>query len=97
MHKDAKKAYDTAITMKTILQNQLIDATPEKYLTKCLNPNEGYNQSIFFDIIFHIFDQYTLITDTMVSLTNQWKSTDPWPSTWKCKKTAHLLQSMLAS
>ena len=57
MHKDAKKAYYTAITMQTILQNQLIDAIPDDYLTKVWKPGERYNQSTFHNIILHIFNQ----------------------------------------
>ena len=60
-HKYAKKAYGIAITLQTILWNQLINAVPDDYHTELWDPDEGYSQSAFRDIIFDIFDQYTLI------------------------------------
>ena len=86
MHKDTKKAYDTAIALQTILENQLIDTVTDDYFTKLWDPDEGYNQNVFWNIIFHIFVQYILIKNIMVneisySSTNQWASTNHWPST----------------
>ena len=57
MHKDTKKAYNTAVAMEAILQNQLISAVPDVYHAQLWDPDKGYNQSTFWNIIFHIFDQ----------------------------------------
>ena len=52
--------------MQKLLQNLLIDAIPDDYLTALWDLDKGYNQSTFHDIIFHIFDQFALITEAMV-------------------------------
>ena len=42
--------------MQTLLHNLLIDAIPNNHLTKLWDPYNGYHQSTFQDVIFHIFN-----------------------------------------
>ena len=55
--------YNTAFAMQKILQNQLINAAPDDFIVKLWSPDEWYNESTFYDMVFNIFDWYTLITD----------------------------------
>ena len=60
-----QKVYDKAIAMQTLLCNLLIDTILDDYIAELWDLDEGYNQSTFHDIIFHIFDCFAFISETM--------------------------------
>ena len=76
-----------------LLQNHLIDMIPKYYLAELCDPDKGYNPHTFCDIIFYIFDQFALITQTMVDDNKAlWTSTNSLLSTSQSKNNAnHLL------
>ena len=97
-HKNLEKAHDTALAIQMLLQNHLIDMIPNYYLAELCDPDKGYNQHTFCDIIFYIFDQFALITQTMVDDNKAlWTSTNSLLSTSQSKNNANHLLPMWKS
>lgn len=58
---------ETAKNVTLLIKNQIIAAVDETYIYELNDPDEGFLHSTPINLMDHLFDQYGLITETMIT------------------------------